>query len=330
MKSDQKSKVVKEYLRKYPQMSIRGVAEKIYSENKLLFKDYEEARYKVRYFKGSAGAIALKRVSPEFLTQAARMKKYNLPESIETEYEPYPIHGTKGLICSDIHIPFQDNKAISIMLEYAQEKKIDFIILNGDIMDCFDISYFSHEPDLITFQSERDKTVQFLKELKNVFPKAKIYYKFANHEDRWEKYLMQKAPEIFGMPEFRLDVLLGLHTLGIENIPSDRYIVLNGELKIWHGHEYKNAITSPASPARTAFLRAKESTIIGHYHQTSEHTEPTISGKIITSWSLGCMCGLHPKYMPLNKWNLGFAIYEKHKDDFWIVENKRIVKGRIV
>ena len=135
MKSDQRSKVVKEYLRKFPQMSIRGVAEKIYSDNNLLFNNYEHARSIVRYHKGSIGTKNLEVVSPEFLTQAARMKKFNLPESIETEYEPYPIHGTKGLICSDIHIPFQDNKAISIMLEYAQEKKIDFIILNGDIID---------------------------------------------------------------------------------------------------------------------------------------------------------------------------------------------------
>jgi len=97
-----------------------------------------------------------------------------------------------------------------------------------------------------------------------------------------------------------------------------------------HGHEYKNAITSPANPARTFFLRTKDNTAGGHYHQTSEHPEPSIKGKLITCWSIGCLCDLHPKYMPLNKWNNGFAKYERYDENFWHIDNKKIIEGRVV
>jgi len=37
------------------------------------------------------------------------------------------------------------------------------------------------------------------------------------------------------------------------------------------------------------------------------HTEMTIERKQISSWSIGCLCGLAPQFMPVNKWNHGFA-----------------------
>jgi hypothetical protein len=140
---------------------------------------------------------------------------------------------------------------------------------------------------------------------------------------------MSHAPEIFGLPEFRLEILLDLFNKGIEYIPEDRYIDLSG-LYLYHGHEFRNAVSSPANPARTAFLRSKDCAVVAHHHQPSEHTEKSINDKIITCWSLGSMCELHPKWMPLNKWAHGFAEYERHKDDFWVVKNKRIIGNKVV
>jgi hypothetical protein len=140
---------------------------------------------------------------------------------------------------------------------------------------------------------------------------------------------MRKAPELYDNPEFRLDVLLDLFNLGIIYISQDKYIQL-GRLAVLHGHEYINAITSPANPARTIFLRAKYNALVAHYHQTSSHTERSIDSSTISTWSIGCMCDLHPAFMPLNKWNHGFAIYTRENDDFWNIENKTIIKRRVV
>jgi hypothetical protein len=54
-----------------------------------------------------------------------------------------------------------------------------------------------------------------------------------------------------------------------------------------------------------------------------------MNGKITTTWSTGCLCELHPEYMPINKWNLGFAIVDM-ADDMFDVRNKRISKGKVL
>lgn len=330
MSKEKHNDIIQKYLSDYPNLPNLTLAKIIYKDNKLLFKNIDTVRSTIRYYRGAKGKKNLANIKTDkFITPENRIKKYNLPEAIETDYQPFKIIGNKGLIFSDSHVPFHSIAAFETMFDYTNNFNPDFIILDGDGMDCFELSVFCKDPTIITFPEERDRMKAFLMELKRVYPKAKIYYKFGNHEKRFEIYLEAKAPELYGLSEFRLEILLGLFEMGIEFVPEDRYIDLMG-LYVIHGHEYKNAITSPANPARTFFLRTKDCTIGGHYHQSSEHPEPTINGKFITCWSLGCMCDLHPKYMPLNKWNHSFAKYERLEENFWHVTNKKIIEGRVV
>lgn len=324
-------KIINPYLDKYPELSLRALAKLIYKENPLLFTNENAVRANIQYRKGSIGQQHRKyRKDDKYFKDENIIKKYNLPEAIETEYLPYKITGNKVLIFGDVHIPFHSIQAIETMFNFTIDKNIDTVIINGDFADCFDISNFVTDPTIIDFDDERNKVKEFLKELKIIYPNANIYYKFGNHESRFEKYLITNAPKIFKCKEFRLEILYDLFNIGIEYIQEDKYIVLNNNLNIIHGHEYKNGITSPANPARTTFLRTKASALSAHNHQTSEHTESRIDGDTISCWSIGCLCGLNPKYMPLNKWNHGFAIYTKDDDKFWHVQNKKIIKGRVV
>jgi hypothetical protein len=97
-----------------------------------------------------------------------------------------------------------------------------------------------------------------------------------------------------------------------------------------HGHEYVGGISAPVNPARGLFLKAKVSTFQGHNHQTSEHTEPTLTGKMVTTWSLGCLSELHPAFMPLNKWNHGVAVQHNRGENQYHLENRRIYKGELI
>jgi hypothetical protein len=67
----------------------------------------------------------------------------------------------------------------------------------------------------------------------------------------------------------------------------------------------------------------------GHNHQTSEHTESNMNGEITTTWSLGCLCELHPAYLPINKWNWGMALIDIDGQNFE-VRNKRIHNGKVL
>lgn len=48
---------------------------------------------------------------------------------------------------------------------------------------------------------------------------------------------------------------------------------------------------------------------------SASHTENPWEGDPITCWSTGCLCDLHPAYMPNNKWQLGFAYSEITGED---------------
>jgi hypothetical protein len=67
----------------------------------------------------------------------------------------------------------------------------------------------------------------------------------------------------------------------------------------------------------------------GHHHQTSEHTETNMNGEITTTYSVGCLCELHPAYLPINKWNHGFAIVDIDGMNAH-VRNFRIHKGEVL
>ena len=306
----------------------------MYEENKLSFKDEEAARYSLRYIEGKAGDVMRSGVSKketEFIMQKERPRNpYNLPSSDETAFEPFVFKGHKKiLILSDIHVPYHSIDAITAALQYAKKSKPDALLLNGDTIDCHRLSRFIKDPKKRNFKLELDT----FKSLFDVFEKelkCKIYFKIGNHEERYEHFLYEKAGELVGVEEFEFENIIKARARGIEIIGDKRPMKFNN---LWgiHGHEYVGGISAPVNPARGLFLKAKVSTFQGHNHQTSEHTEPTLTGKMVTTWSLGCLSELHPAYMPLNKWNHGFAEVDldPNGEDFEF-HNKRIFNGKIL
>jgi len=164
--------------------------------------------------------------------------------------------------------------------------------------------------------------------LREGFPKARLVYKLGNHEERYERYMSVKAPELLGVAEFETQHLLGFANLGVGLVRDKRPIRL-GKLNVVHGHEYSFPIANPVNPARGYFLRAKTHCLGGHLHQSSQHSEKNLEGKVVSTWSTGCLCDLHPDYRPLNNWNHGFAFVEIDKAGAFHVENLKLIDGEI-
>lgn len=87
----------------------------------------------------------------------------------------------KILVCSDIHIPFQDDKAVNAFLKYCKKVQPAKIVLNGDIMDFFRLSRFTKGEGRNPLQ-EITMCRKFLKSLKELCPSSEIYYVIGNHE----------------------------------------------------------------------------------------------------------------------------------------------------
>jgi predicted phosphodiesterase len=327
-----KSVVAKEYRNKYGKdMPTLKLARMMYKENNLLFKDVEDARCLLRYIEGKSGQKSKKAQDKTYHLDYDRPKNpYNLPKSDETTFEPFVLKGYKKIaLLSDIHVPYHSIEAITTSLNFIKKEKPDLLILNGDTLDFFQLSRFGKDPKKRSFAYELDT----MKELIQIFQKqlkCKIVFKKGNHEERYQHFLNTKAGELVGVEEFDLVNIIKARAEGIEVIGEKRIIHAN-KLNIIHGHEFSQGFFSPVNIARGLALRAKASAIQGHNHQTSEHTQIDINGKVMTTWSTGCLCELHPHYAPINNWNHGFAIIDldANGEDFQ-VRNKRIYKGKIL
>jgi predicted phosphodiesterase len=253
---------------------------------------------------------------------------YKLPEAEEFAYEPYIIDAKKVLVMSDVHLPYHDVPAISASIEFAQNEDIDAILLNGDTLDFYTLSRFIKDPKARSFAHELLIFQQFIEALGQAFPDAKVYIKLGNHDERYQHYLWTKAGELDGVEEFELKNIIKKRAPHAEVI-GDKRIIKLGALNVLHGHEFGQSIFSPVNVARGLFLRGKVSAMQGHNHQTSEHTESNMNGEITTTYSVGCLCNLTPGYLPINKWNHGFAIVDVNGQDFH-VRNYRIHKGQVL
>lgn len=319
-----KGKIVLEYLNKWGNLPSNTLARKIYNENSQVFTSVDAVRGIIRYYRGACG---VKNLSKLLVKDFVDYNPYKLPESDESDFFPYILPDLKSvLLLSDIHIPYHSIEALTIALKYGLDN-CDSVILNGDIIDCHSLSKFNPDPRKRSIAEELEQFRDFIAFLVKHF--KFVFYKPGNHEERWEKYMIVKCAELLNLQEFELSNLLRLKDNGVETISCPKQVLKLKSLNIIHGHEYPGGVVQPVNPARGLFLKAKSSTICGHFHQPSEHTEMDINGKVTTCWSTGHLAEPHPHYMPLNKWSHGFAHITTNEDSY-NVKNIRIVEGRIV
>jgi predicted phosphodiesterase len=322
--------VVKKYLDKFPNTSSRALSRIIYNENKKIFTTESSAYFTVRYYRNAAGKRSAKN-SPHLTPFEGGNAFPKLPEGITSldNWEIVKITGDHNvLIMGDIHIPYHVKSIVEIAVKTAKKRKIDIVLLNGDIFDFFAISRWEKDPTKRDLSKEINVCLQFLEWLRHKFPHARIIFKHGNHEERYERYMWLKAPELLKIDNFSFPNLFHFSQYGIEEVKDMKPIKLN-ELFVIHGHEYKFSISNPVNPARGLYLRSKKNAITNHFHQSSSHSEKDIEDKVTTCWSLPCMCDLHPDYMPLNKHNHGFGIVETSGDKFFNVSAYKIIDGRI-
>ncbi len=253
-----------------------------------------------------------------------------LPEPLDRPYQPFDAQASgRWLILSDVHLPFHDRGVLELAVAEASRRGVKGVLLNGDILDAHQLSRFDKRPDDVRFVEEIRQGREFLRWLRARLPKARIVWRDGNHDARLFNFLCNKAPELFGLDVLQLPNLLRFGETGTEYVTDMRVITL-GRLHVVHGHEYRPGITVPVNPARGLFLRAKGNALCGHFHQTSEHHEPTIAGKPQGCWSTGCCCQLNPPYCPLSRWNHGFAFCEVGAAGQFSVQNLRVLDGEVV
>lgn len=327
-----KSEIAREYLRKFPNFPNLKLARIVYKENPLSFSDVEDARRTIRTVLGKNGSAHIFKTNKEFITKEDKPRNpYNLPESHQEKRPPFklPVGCNNILLISDLHIPYHDIDAITIALNYGKEKNVNTIFINGDLIDNHKVSRFENDPKKRSVKQEFDATMQFLESLRINFPDASIYWLKGNHCIRWEKFLIAKVREIWDDDYFQLEQRLQLNKFNVKLI-DDKILVKAGKLSITHGHHIFKGIFSPVNPARGAWMKAKQSVIVGHLHRASHHPEVDLDGKVISCWSTGCLCELKPDYSPLSSNSQhGFAHIMIERNGDYTVKNYQIINGKL-
>jgi predicted phosphodiesterase len=323
-----KGELVKKYLAKYPKAPIHTLAKKIYSEHNATFKTVENVRQLVKYYAGKSGKRSLKEVKDKSFirTEQGTLNPWaNFPESYAETREPYILAPGRWLVLSDIHLPYHDESALKTALNYGITNGFDRLLINGDLIDFYQLSRFEKDPRKRSFKQELDSARMFIDLVSEWF--KQVVYKLGNHDERYEKWMFVKAPELLDCEEFELQALLKCGEKHVE-VVKDKRIISAGKLNILHGHEFPGG-SGGVNPARSMYLKASDSLLVGHFHKTSSHTETTLNGDLITTHSTGHLCEPSPIYMPYNKWNHGFATLDLKTDGTYYLQNLRISKGKV-
>lgn len=329
------TQIVFEYLEKYKDSPSKTIARKIYNENSAFFDNEEAVYLRVRYYRGQMGERLRKKLgNQEFINplKTTVMQNYNsMPSSLTQKRGifTFPKACDKLAVIGDLHIPFHDEDAIETALDKIEAENVDSILINGDLLDFYQLSFHEKDPRKVRFKDEIEAGKQFFGYIRSRFPDIPIYFIPGNHENRFERYLKIKSAELLDMDEFRLDVILRVAEHKIEYIPFRTKVVF-GNYLIEHGDKIPGA--GGVVPARTALMKFKTNCIVNHFHKSSQSSQRIYGieeSNSIVGYSVGCLCDLHPDYMEVNEWNHGFCILTKVNDTV-SVENYKIENNTVL
>lgn len=215
--------------------------------------------------------------------------------------------GNTKIICiNDLHIPFHDINATSLCFEFIKEQQPNYLVLNGDIIDCYWESTFVKNPNHHTYlQEECDAFYKLFHSLKKYIPNTKIVYINGNHEDRIKRETW-KNTAFFGVKSLEIPNLLKFDKLNIEFQPTRKII---NNFIFTHG----NAARKDSSYSAKAELinHNCHSGISGHTHRLGGFNQTSMDE--VSSWyENGCLCTLNPEYTKEEpNWQQGFGLLDQ-------------------
>jgi hypothetical protein len=249
-----------------------------------------------------------------------------------------------SLHTSDIHFPFQDNRALDVVYKVTEAVKPSILVDHGDAVDCYQLSTHrppderKMRPEEIDLQCNINDTAAHFALMHELAQPERSVYLGGNHEDRHERILgeMRRDPRmkhILSLEKveeyLKWENIMGLDSLGIEYRSYHDHgdpVVLFDRIVLSHGHLVNKWVT------RAMMDSYGKSTMFGHTHRIQNWTERNLKGQE-SSWNIGCLCDINPHYMPFANWHQGFAvIYWSKTDAGWIydVHQLRIHEGKTI
>lgn len=217
------------------------------------------------------------------------------------------------VVANDFHIPFHDQCALALLKLFLRREKPHWLILNGDFHDFWEISSFDLTPRTgKAFRDEIKVGRKILRSFRRILPRARITWVEGNHEFRLRRYLIQNAPELYGLPGLSVPELFGLKDLRIEYAPcharasrfTDNFIRV-GRLRVGHF----DTVAKEGGYAAKRLVEDKGVSLIqGHTQRFGAHARTTVDGRVILGVENFSMCSRRASYAAYPNWQLGFSV----------------------
>lgn len=209
------------------------------------------------------------------------------------------------LFVPDSHFPYQDKRAWSLMIKVGKYIKPAHILIQGDFMDCAPVSSHSKDPRrILRLPAEIAATKSGLSDLESLGAKNLVYIA-GNHEDRLERYLKDKAPDLIDF--VNIPDLLDLSKRGWEYVPYKSHYKLG---KLFVTHDTGTAGPTAHSKALNDF---QNNVVIGHTHRMAYEVRGNAQGKPHVAAMFGWLgdsrkADYMHRIKALRDWSLGFGI----------------------
>jgi hypothetical protein len=214
----------------------------------------------------------------------------------------------KWVVLNDLQLPFEDKDVLwGLVVPFIRELKPHGVVLNGDVLDHYEISDYSKDPALRGTDLKQER--QSLDRLLNaVTPVTKErWFIEGNHEDRYRRYIWSRVPELAAagsMPSFA--EAFRLADYGFKHRPYGGHVML-GKLMVTHGFLVAQ---HSAMSAKRHFERLGTSVLIGHTHRLGIYHVRNQAGDH-AAYENGCLCRLDGLgYAQFPQWQQGFSVVD--------------------
>lgn len=243
-----------------------------------------------------------------------------LPQPIVIDYQrpklpPRPKGGVfQSVHYSDIHYPYQDDRALNILFQVLDDVKPQIVVDHGDTLDAEQLSRFPKDPTRRTsLRAEIEMAARHFATVTDLTPDAEHIWCEGNHEERlkrviWSLAENRQAGEILTLPQVQRvlewPLLLGLEGLGWDVIYYPGHRVLFDKLIVCHGEK---ARAQSGASEKAELMHYSKSGLSGHTHRQGSFYKRSYD-QTWGWWGLGCLCTIRDDYVSFPNWMQGFAV----------------------
>jgi len=216
----------------------------------------------------------------------------------------------KIAVMPDTHVPFHDEKSVELCIKVIKWFKPDVLVHIGDLVDFYSISRYDKNPDKDTgFVAELERIHAIMDRIDNLAPR-KIFCE-GNHEQRLQRYIFDKAPELYGY--LSVETALQLKPRGWEFYPYQEVATI-GKQGFVHDLGYAGV-----NACRQTSLAYPGHIIFGHSHRFGLYTAGNLRRDTYTCWNIGWLGDSRKAdYLPSVKvkldWTKGLMLIDMDRD----------------